>query len=318
VWPCWRNMLRTSRALFRVWVDSPSGVAARLPDLLCERFIAADFEGVHWGRWGEICLAQIATPSNVFIFDTLVPGVLKALAPVLESRVPVKVIHDCREDASALANAGVKLSGVYDTQAAHSLLLVRDCQSPYQIALDELLIKTVGTANRHSKQVDRWIRSDPRLWRYRPLSEPLLDYATQDVQALLDVRAKMCSILRDPTMRHVLQVSDRFLQYASMNMHLTSTKSLFQKGLRVEAMLATVTPTAMYFKLNCGLVAVACSKIAMESLKSTQVGEIVPCLVTDWDEDQEIVYIQKLAALGGNRLSSTKPVFPGMARTPEK
>ena len=55
---------------------------------------------------------------QVFLFDVLKTGVLRALAPVLASEAVRKVMHDCREDASSFYHQyGIRLRNVFDTQA---------------------------------------------------------------------------------------------------------------------------------------------------------------------------------------------------------
>lgn len=94
--------------------------------------IAVDFEGTNLGRYGKICLMQIYTEiekkdkvfEKYYIFDLLNKSVINSVKKIIENKKTLKVIHDCREDSSALYNQlDIKFENVYDTLRAHMLLL---------------------------------------------------------------------------------------------------------------------------------------------------------------------------------------------------
>ena len=170
-------------------VDTRQKCMEVLPLLMSERAVALDCEGVGLGRWGRLCLLQMATQDKVFLFDPLRDGVVSALAPVLTSGRIAKIMHDCREDVSALYHQfGIVCDGVYDTQIAHFMLLEQSNYAPYQISLNDLLVKMLGFGNQGSKAVGDQMRSDPQIWFYRPISQDLIEYAVQDVVHLPALR----------------------------------------------------------------------------------------------------------------------------------
>lgn len=88
--------------------------------------IAVDLEAVNHGRFGKICTVQMASQDQVVIFDVLSKAMSDAVADYMKGHVNQgKVMHDCREDASALFHrwGGVELGPrVFDTQMACMLI----------------------------------------------------------------------------------------------------------------------------------------------------------------------------------------------------
>ncbi|CAE8610911.1 unnamed protein product, partial [Polarella glacialis] len=150
--------------------------------------VALDCEGVRLGRFGRVCLIQIAssTSGRLFLCDALRPGVVEALAPLLESPDVAKVMHDCREDSAALFHQhGVELRAVFDTQAAHSVLERRKGSSPYQVSSAELLRSRLAVRDPpETAELKSLMLRDPQLWARRPLPGPLVRYALHGVAKL--------------------------------------------------------------------------------------------------------------------------------------
>jgi len=80
--------------------------------------ISVDCEGVALGRKGQLCMVQIATAYNVFLFDVLSLGktlFTKGLKSILEASSPIKVFYDCRGDSDILYHQyDVDMQGVLD------------------------------------------------------------------------------------------------------------------------------------------------------------------------------------------------------------
>ena len=154
--------------------------------------MAVDFEGVRLGRFGRVCLMQLQDVSErVLLCDVLRPQVLEAFAPLLESNSVVKVIHDCREDSAALyAQHGLRLKNVFDTQVAHECLERRAGRPSYQASAKELLGPTIGPTPSLRPDLKAQMLQDPQLWARRPLKAPLVAYALQSVNGLLQLRER--------------------------------------------------------------------------------------------------------------------------------
>ncbi|CAE7203456.1 HAL3B [Symbiodinium natans] len=154
--------------------------------------VALDCEGVRLGRFGRICLLQLQdSKGHVLLCDALRKGVVEALAPLLESRRVVKVMHDCREDSAALFHQhGIQLRAVFDTQVAHAILERRAGREAYQASASELLKEYLGIEPEQTELKSRMLQ-DPDLWARRPLTSDLVRYALHSVSHLLQLHHKL-------------------------------------------------------------------------------------------------------------------------------
>src|SRR5207237_715921 len=71
----------------------------------------------------RLCFVQVATDHEVFLFDTLAPGVrADLLAPAMGDPARTKFFHAAGGDLQFLAEAGVRVRGLFDTHRAATLL----------------------------------------------------------------------------------------------------------------------------------------------------------------------------------------------------
>ena len=154
--------------------------------------VALDCEGVRLGRFGRVCLLQLQdSDGRVLLCDALRAGVVEALAPLLESRRIVKVIHDCREDSAALFHQhGIQLRTVFDTQVAHATLERRAGREAYQASAAELLKDYLGIEPEQTELKSRMLQ-DPELWARRPMAKDLVRYALHSVSHLLPLHQRL-------------------------------------------------------------------------------------------------------------------------------
>jgi ribonuclease D len=126
----------------------------------------------------ELCLIQVATPTDAACVDPLALADLGALAPPLLADQPVKVMHASRQDVEVLLPAVGLVRPVFDTQIAAALTGL-----PAQIGYGDLVKRLLGTdlAKSHT-------RTD---WSRRPLSLEQVEYALDDVRYLLPLKAHL-------------------------------------------------------------------------------------------------------------------------------
>lgn len=164
-----------------------------------ERVIAVDCEGVDLGRPnGKLCLVQVASAKNVWLFDVQeCPALLKnELKEILENPSIVKVLHDCRADATALFEHGVALKGVFDTQVAFSLVDSRAKQS----SLQNVLRRTSGKEHPQKSRAPHV--TDRTFWRDRPLTAEARSYAAADVELLFEAASILMGQLQTEKVRN--------------------------------------------------------------------------------------------------------------------
>src|SRR3954466_2947470 len=71
----------------------------------------------------RLCFVQIGTDQDIFLLDTLQPGVeVSALAPVFADPAVTKFFHAAGGDLQYLAEAGIRVKGLFDTHRAATLL----------------------------------------------------------------------------------------------------------------------------------------------------------------------------------------------------
>lgn len=275
--------------------------------------MAIDCEGVALGRFGKLCTIQIATDDSVFIFDTLTNGIVDVLGQLFEDSNILKIMHDCREDSSALFhNFGVKLSNVYDTQVA-SLMLQEYSQIPnkaYQSGLDELMKTYLKYSPIKKELISQKMSTDPHVWFYRPFSQDLIEYAVVDVTHLGALRSilnenlttslshnqQLIKLLPNGTNMD-LNVVDRtktlYLPYRDMNASLKKG-GVDKRGLKISGMVVSVSDDAIYFKLNSERTGVVSNSQHISSdFKGAKVGDVYDLITLNCVPTQKIVYIRK-------------------------
>jgi ribonuclease D len=129
----------------------------------------------------QLCLVQVATDSDCFLFDPLAGIALDALHEVLGDRSKLKILHAARQDLEVLQLGGRPvLAPVFDTQVAAAML-----GHPPQVGYAELVARQLG----HS--IDKaQTRTD---WSRRPLTPEQLAYAADDVHHLLLLHSELAA-----------------------------------------------------------------------------------------------------------------------------
>jgi exonuclease 3'-5' domain-containing protein 1 len=248
--------------------------------------VGFDCEGSKLSRWGTLSVFQFSTDSDdVYICDALQPGVVESFKPLLESKNHVKIMHDCREDSSALFNQfKVRLQNVFDTQIESKL--------PFLPSLEYLLSTVI---QKPSKTLPPSL-DDPNLWMYRPLKPDLISYAVNDVIFLNDLRDAFISQKSqthdDPLIdRH--RMIQNYLDYSRTNLHVKSKNELERVGKKVTAMLTSRTQEGfLYFKLNCDKTGAVVSPPVVQNFDAVKIGEFVDCYVTNWSDN--LVFLDRL------------------------
>uniref|UniRef100_A0A8C5LW50 3'-5' exonuclease domain-containing protein n=1 Tax=Leptobrachium leishanense TaxID=445787 RepID=A0A8C5LW50_9ANUR len=150
---------------------------------------------------GLLCWLQMATKSDVYLFDifTMGPKMFKnGLKMVLEDSSILKVIHDCRGLSDCLSQQyGIVLSNVFDSQVADVFLFYMATGGflPHQSrALVECLschldIEPSQTALLNTKET--LIKEHPGIWMSRPLPVSCLKLLALEVVHLSPLRLVM-------------------------------------------------------------------------------------------------------------------------------
>ena len=158
------------------YLDTASAVATFATEIAGAPSIALDTEGASFHRFVDrVYLMQLSTRTATAIVDPLPTGDLSSLRPLVESPDIEIVFHDADYDLRLLRqDYGWATRHIFDTRIAAQLLgykafgLAALLEQHFGIALDK-----------------KFQRAD---WSLRPLSDGMLQYASQDTMYLLALR----------------------------------------------------------------------------------------------------------------------------------
>ncbi|MBZ4421033.1 ribonuclease D [Myxococcus sp. RHSTA-1-4] len=149
------------------------------------RELAVDLEAdsMHAFR-ARLCFLQLATDTDVFLFDTLQPGVdARLLAPLMADPARTKFFHAAQGDLQFLAEAGVRVQGLFDTHRAATLL------GWPKVGLADVARERLGVELPKEHQ-----QSD---FSIRPLPPGMRDYIANDVRYLTELGRQVREACRE-------------------------------------------------------------------------------------------------------------------------
>ncbi len=122
----------------------------------------------------RLCFVQLGTDADIFLLDTLAPGVSpQALAEAFADPGLTKFFHAAQGDLQYLAEAGVRVRGLFDTHRAATLM------GWPKVGLADLVKERLGQVlKKEHQQAD---------FSLRPLPPELREYIADDVRYLCDV-----------------------------------------------------------------------------------------------------------------------------------
>jgi ribonuclease D len=165
-------------------VDAP-GAQAATRKLEAAREVAVDLEAdaMHAFR-ARLCFLQLATDEDVFLFDTLQPGVdAGLLAPLMADPERTKFFHAAQGDLQFLAEVGVRVVGLFDTHRAATLL------GWPKVGLADIARERLGVELPKEHQ-----QSD---FSIRPLPPGMREYIANDVRYLVELGRQVRQACRE-------------------------------------------------------------------------------------------------------------------------
>ncbi|MBW1782959.1 MAG: HRDC domain-containing protein [Deltaproteobacteria bacterium] len=154
-------------------IENDAGLNSIIPELNGAPAIGVDLEADSMFHYQEkVCLVQISTQKVNLLIDPLSVKDLSPLAPVFADSRIQKVFHGADYDIRSLyRDFRIEVHSLFDTQIAARFLGIRET------GLASLLHKKFHVASDKKYQ-----KKD---WSQRPLSEPMLQYAVQDICYLI-------------------------------------------------------------------------------------------------------------------------------------
>lgn len=157
--------------------------------------LAFDSEGVNLSRIGELTLmsfgVQVSGGCHVFLLDLLNDELkertVEAARDLLSNSSIVKIIHDCRQDSDALYHLfhpSIYLTNVFDTQIWDVYV------SGSKRGLNDTLRGYGLPVNSNRVGNSLYVRQ-PEFWKKRPLTDEMIEYASNDIFHLFNLRQKL-------------------------------------------------------------------------------------------------------------------------------
>lgn len=153
--------------------------ASRLNDVtyalagVAEVAVDVEADSMHHFR-ARLCFVQLGTTRDIFLLDTLAEGVkVEVLQPMFGDAQVTKFFHAAQGDLTYLAEAGVRVRGLFDTHRAATLL------GWPKVGLADLVLEKCGMVlKKEHQQAD---------FSVRPLPGELREYIADDVRYLVEV-----------------------------------------------------------------------------------------------------------------------------------
>ena len=158
-------------------ITTTSELAATCSRMAEHPFVTVDTEFLRETTYYPLlCVAQMASPEEAVVVDTLAPGIdLSPFYALMANEKVMKVFHAARQDIEIVWHAAKLIPHpIFDTQVAAMVLGYGD-----SISYDQLVQRITGDTLDKSHRFTDWTR--------RPLSSAQLSYAISDVTHLRDV-----------------------------------------------------------------------------------------------------------------------------------
>lgn len=161
------------------YVHTQRGLVAAAERLADVALVGADTEAAGYHRYlDRVCLLQVSTRSDTFLFDTLALDDLTPIGAHLADPAAEVVFHDADYDLRLLdRDFGIAVCGLFDTKIAAQFLGER------AIGLAALTQTYLGR-----RLEKKYQRAD---WAKRPLPAEMLEYAAQDTRYLPALRDRL-------------------------------------------------------------------------------------------------------------------------------
>jgi len=167
-----------------LYIDRAAALEEFLEELSDARLIGLDTEFVREKTYFPLlCLLQIATPTTIACIDSIADCDVRMLCERITEGAAAWIVHSSRQDLEVIYQHAARLpTRVIDTQVAAGLVGFAP-----QVGLQELLADTLGVTLPKD-----YTRTD---WSRRPLPEPALQYARDDVRSLHELWALLADKL---------------------------------------------------------------------------------------------------------------------------
>lgn len=203
------------------YVDTDAELRRAVTELAVEPELAVDTESNSLFAYQErVCVIQIASPSDIFLFDTVRLTDLSPLARVFSSAKIRKYIHGADYDIGCMKrDFNFEFRNIFDTMIAAQFL------NHPRIGMADLVEEICGV-----RLAKKFTRSN---WAARPLSEGQLEYLCQDVEYLIRVGRHLDAQLKKADLTDEATIEFRRLEQRPPSEHIADNVTVWDvKGVR--------------------------------------------------------------------------------------
>jgi ribonuclease D len=167
------------------YVTTPEEMTRAVAALAGARIIGVDTEGASLHRYRDrVCLIQISSEAENYIFDPLSFDSMQALGPLFENRSLLKIFHGADYDLLSLKrDFQFKIGPIFDTALAARAVGIPS------FSLQSLVERFFQVAFPKTHQ-----KSD---WSHRPISQSQMDYAAGDTVYLIRLHEILSGQVRE-------------------------------------------------------------------------------------------------------------------------
>ena len=175
--------------------------------------VAIDCEGVDLSRIGSVEIVSFCFPTkDVYLVDFGVVPVTEShqmirshVKRLLECSSIIKVIHDCRKDSDALYHLhGITMKNVHDTSCFHHVITGQE-ETGLNDVLQYNVIRTNESRDSHI------YRNDPSFWARRPLSRNMIEWASSDVDKLVQLSLTQLDHMKKEQVSQALRKTESYV-----------------------------------------------------------------------------------------------------------
>ncbi len=164
-----------------------------------------------------LSLIQISTHDHIYLIDCLKINPAKILKKYLESKDILKIFHSARSDTTVLSKClNIYSKNIFDIQMAEKLL-----QGEIK-SYSKIVNKYFGILLNKSETNSNWLK--------RPLSENQINYASDDVNFLIEIFYLQKRILiKRKLLKKSLELSEKESNLGNQSLEITRLKRLENK-----------------------------------------------------------------------------------------
>ena len=166
------------------------------------------------------------------------------------------------------------------------------------ISLKELLKYYFNYTSELKDEIHELMSSKPYLWKSRPLTDKLIQYAGSDVKYLPKVYDAICikcekKIYKNITIEKILDECTKYLKYIDINKDIKNFgRTNLKKGTKLLGLIKNFQRTCVFVQLNIGYIGIVSGYNSVSLLKTKyNLGDIIEFQILQVEHDKKKLII---------------------------